>query len=85
MGPERMLGRHADDDIVMVFTHGGILQHIISALLGAPRTWGVPVSNTGVFDFSLDRGRWDMGDSHLPNSTLWRINRFNDSSHLDCA
>ena len=45
---ESIIAGHLNDDLVVCFTHGGILQHIISALLGTDRTWGIPVLNTAV-------------------------------------
>jgi broad specificity phosphatase PhoE len=79
---ETTIKRHSNDDVVMLFTHGGILQHIVAALMGTSRTWGIPVQNTGIFDFSLDTELWHQdGDGRL-NHFLWRIHRFNDASHL---
>ena len=79
---EEVLHKHADEDVVVLFTHGGILQHMLSALIGADRTWGLAVHNTAVFDFSLDLERWSLDGDVLLSPTLWRINHFNDASHL---
>lgn len=76
------LERHANDDTVLLFTHGGILQHMLAALMGTDRTWGVPVKNTGVFDFAIDLDHWSSGDE-IHHNFYWRIDRFNDASHLD--
>ena len=64
-------------------THGGILQHILAALLGMDRTWGTHVRNTAVFDFTIDKSLWapDRGARLVP--VHHRINRFNDASHLE--
>ncbi len=76
------LGGHDDDATVLMVTHGGILQHIVAALLGTDRTWATSVHNTGVFDFTVDKERWSLdGDERLV-SRHHRINRFNDASHL---
>ena len=76
------LGRHTDDDVVMIVTHGGILTHIVAALMGTDRTWATHMHNTTLFDFTLDLSRWARTDSSLHNRELWRVDRFNDASHL---
>ena len=80
---ESIIAEHLNDDLVVCFTHGGILQHIIGALLGTDRTWGFPVLNTAVFDFSLDRQNWSSQGNIRFNTHHWIISRFNDASHLD--
>ena len=52
---DSLIDRHADGDIVVLITHGGILQHILAALLGSRRTWGFSAGNTAVFDLEIDR------------------------------
>jgi broad specificity phosphatase PhoE len=79
---DRVLRRHANEDAVLLFTHGGILQHMLSCLVGAERTWGMEVRNTAIFDFSLDLERWPLDGAGRHNTFFWRINRFNDASHL---
>lgn len=78
-----LLARHSDDDVVVAVCHGGILQNILAVLLGTSRTWGLHIRNTAVFDFTLDLGMWDEGGESLLDHTYWRINKFNDASHLD--
>jgi broad specificity phosphatase PhoE len=78
----QLLHRHTGSDVVLVFTHGGIMQHILAALLGTHRTWGVSVDNTGVFEFTLDMERWAQDGDILHSPFWWRIARFNDCSHL---
>ena len=63
-------------------SHGGILRHIIPALLGTPRSWAIDIGNTAVFDFRVDSTHWDEEGDALLNPELWRIERFNDTSHL---
>ena len=79
---QRLLHRRAASDVVLVFTHGGTLQHVLSVLLGSSRTWGVSVRNTALFDFSLDLERWSEEGDVLHSPFWWHIERFNDSSHL---
>ena len=86
----RLLNRHRNGDRVIVISHHWILQQIIACLLGCDsrsdpfrnRTWGLPMANTGCFEFWLDRDRWaDPGPNRL-NTELWQIKRFNDTRHL---
>lgn len=73
--------------VIWIVTHSGILQHLIAALLGCDRTWGIPISNTARFEFWIDGDRWhQLSQNHLHpnrhNTSLWQIQRFNDISHL---
>jgi broad specificity phosphatase PhoE len=78
-----LIEAHSATDVVVAFSHGGILQHIIAAFLGADRSWGIRVRNTAVFDFSLDKNLWhEAGRSRL-NTRHWRIHCFNDAAHLE--
>lgn len=85
-----LIKAHGIDDVVIVFTHGGFLLHLLSMLLGTEHFWSTPLMNTALFDFSLEQDKWDrrtvhyppLGDSSFNNNTLWRINRFGDVSHL---
>lgn len=80
---QTLIERHNDDDVVLSFSHGGIIQYIVSALMRADRTWGIPVRNTAVFDFEIESGLWHSdGDSLLSNFN-WQIHTFNDASHLE--
>ena len=80
---QRLIADHSNGDRVLAFTHGGILQHLFAALMGSERLWGLSVRNTALFDFTLDVDRWHQGGTAMTNANLWRINRFNDASHLD--
>ena len=79
---ESLLGRHGNDDQLVVFTHGGILQFMIAKLLGTGRTWGVGAQNTGIFEFSFEPESWSKDGDTLNDPVFWRITRFNDASHL---
>ena len=79
---EAVTERHTNDDSVLIFTHGGILQYMVAALMGTERTWGISVRNTAVFEFTLDMERWSLDGDGLQNPSLWRIVSFNDASHL---
>lgn len=76
-------GEHTDDDSVLVFTHGGIISHIFSQLVGTDRMWGLGVHNTAVFEFTIAVNRWQLDGLDRTNTDLRRINLFNDASHLD--
>jgi broad specificity phosphatase PhoE len=79
---ETIIDRHMEQDVVLCFSHGGILQHVISVLLGADRIWGIPVRNTGVFDFSLDKKVWSSQGRDRFNTKHCSILAFNDANHL---
>lgn len=80
---DKLLSGHANDDVILMFTHGGIMGHMLASLMGTDRTWGLGVRNTAVFDFSVDAQRWWRNDhATYHNTELWRVHRFNDSSHL---
>ena len=76
-----VIARHSDDDVLVLFTHGGILQWIFAALMSSERAWSLGARNTALFDFAIDSEQWRNGDGR-DNTSLWRIERFNDSDHL---
>ncbi len=78
----RLISDHSNEDKVLAFTHGGIIQHLFAVLMDSERLWGMSVRNTALFEFTLDVDRWHQDGSAITNSTLWRIHRFNDASHL---
>ncbi len=69
-------------DRFWIITHGGVLPHLVAEILGTSRTWGFDPPPTACFIFSLDRQRWHITGENLHNPSLWRIDRFNDLSHL---
>jgi len=80
---DTIMSRHANEDVVIMFTHGGIMAHMMAALMGTERTWSLGVQNTAVFELTVDAERWWQNDNATyHNNLLWRVNRFNDSSHL---
>ena len=80
---DRLIGDHGNADRVLVFTHGGILTHIVAQLLEMDRLWALDIRNTAVFEFVIDMDRWHEGGLARTNLNLWRIVRFNDASHLE--
>lgn len=79
---KRLIDEHSNDDVVLMVSHGGIMQSILPAIMGADRTWGLSIGNTGRFDLALDIDRWANDNDDRHNVTHWRIERFNDTSHL---
>ena len=80
---DAVLGRHGNDDVVVIVCHAGILKQVFSALLGTDRTWGFDISNTAVFDFTIDTDRRRLSDKEsLANTDICHINLFNDTTHL---
>ena len=78
----RLLAQHHNGDQVWIVTHSWIMQHLIAELLGCDRSWRLRANNTALFEFWLDRTRWDRDDHDRYNSDLWQIVRFNDIRHL---
>ena len=79
---DQILRDHPNDSTFLLVSHGGILQNIVSAILGSPRVWKLSVANTALFDFTVDGERWNEDGEARLDTSLWRINRFNDASHL---
>ena len=79
---DRLARRHANGDSVMLFSHGGIMLHLISAILGADRVWSLNIENTALFDFTMDIGSPNNDPSIRNEISRWSINRFNDTRHL---
>ncbi len=80
---DALLARHTDADVVVAVSHGGILQHILSGLLGADRVWGLSIRNTAVFEFELDVANWSADGETRMTTAQNRILRLNDAAHLD--
>lgn len=80
---DRLIGEHGNGERVLVFTHGGIMTHIVGQLLGADRLWSLDIRNTAIFEFDIDVDAWHAEGQARTNMNLWRIVRFNDAGHLD--
>ncbi len=80
---DKVIADHQNDDQVLLFSHGGIMQFIFAQLVGSNRIWGVSIRNTGVFDFTIDVDQWHLEGHALGNTNVCRINRFNDTRHLE--
>lgn len=78
---QQLIDQHQNCDLIWIISHAGILQYLVSDLLGCDRVWGFAAQHTARFEFTLDRSRWQVS-SQRNNTALWRIQRFNDMSHL---
>jgi len=79
----RLMSNHQNGDHVLIVSHSWILQHLMSAVLGCDRVWRISSTNTGLFEFWIERSRWDQADENSRfNTDLWQIRRFNDAQHL---
>ncbi len=81
---QRLVNQHQNCDRIWIMTHAGILQYLVASLMGCDRAWGVAAQHTARFEFTLDQRRW-QGSAQRNNTALWRIQRFNDTSHLQNA
>ncbi|MEM9117387.1 MAG: histidine phosphatase family protein [Cyanobacteria bacterium P01_F01_bin.56] len=79
---QRLLQTHNNDDAVWVMAHHWILEHLVACLLGSDRTWQIPMANTALFEFWLDRDRWAHTGMARNISDLWQIKQFNQTLHL---
>jgi 2,3-bisphosphoglycerate-dependent phosphoglycerate mutase len=79
---QMLLDRHGNSELILIVSHSWILQHLIAELLGCDRSWRLHPRNTALFEFWIDRSRWDCTDQNRFNTDLWQIRRFNDYHHL---
>lgn len=80
---QRLLTRHRNGDHVWIVSHSWIMQHLIAELLECDRSWRLRASNTALFEFWIDRDRWERADHNRFNTDLWQVYRFNDCQHLN--
>lgn len=79
---QTLIDRHTDGDKIWIISHSWILQHLIAELMGCDRSWRIHARNTALFEFWVDRSRWQRTDQNRFNTDLWQIRRFNDYHHL---
>lgn len=79
---QNLLNRHSNGERIWIVSHSWILQHLIADLLGCDRSWRIHARNTALFEFWIDRSRWQGSDQNRLNTDLWQIRRFNDYHHL---
>ncbi|MEX0375319.1 histidine phosphatase family protein [Spiribacter pallidus] len=82
---DQLINNHDDQQTVVGITHGGFLQYLIAALLGTPRVWGIRPGNTAIFEFHINRKAYhrQTASAGALNSYHCRIQRFNDTTHLN--
>ena len=80
---DRLVSVHDNSDRIMLFSHGGIMRHIVSRLLGTEQVWSLDVDNTAIFEFTVDADSWNLDLKTRTNLNMWRIDKFNDTRHLD--
>lgn len=78
----KVITQHRDGDQIWIISHSWILQHLIAQLLGCDRSWRLRAHNTALFEFWIDRSRWNLDNQNRFNTDLWQIRRFNDHRHL---
>lgn len=79
---QMLLQRHGNGDRIWIVTHSWILQHLIAELMSSDRSWRLRAHNAALFEFWIDRDRWDRTDQNRFNTDLWQVHRFNDCQHL---
>ncbi|MEM9135805.1 MAG: histidine phosphatase family protein [Cyanobacteria bacterium P01_F01_bin.42] len=79
---EDLLAQHHNRDRIWIFSHGGILQHLIASLMGCDRMWGIPIPPTGLFEFEIDLDHWNTQTDDRFAGHLFQIKRFNQTPHL---
>ncbi|MEL7142597.1 MAG: histidine phosphatase family protein [Cyanobacteria bacterium J06631_9] len=77
-----LLMSHQPPDVVWAISHGGLMQQLVSEILGCDRTWKTPIHHTAIFEFWLADTRWDTLRQDRYNPEWWVLKRVNDCSHL---
>lgn len=72
-----MLQQHQNGDRIWVFSHGGIMQHLVAQIIGSDRVWGISIPPTGLFEFEIDLDHWDTATNDRFTGHLFRVTRFN--------
>lgn len=80
---QTLLQQHQNGDQVWIISHSWIMQHLIAELMECERSWRLRAGNTALFEFWLDRDRWNCANQNRFNTDLWQVRRFNDRQHLE--
>ncbi len=78
----QILHRHRPGEVVWAVSHAGIMQQMVSVILGCDRTWKIPIHHTARFEFWLSQTSWQALTTDRYNPEYWILRRFNDDSHL---
>ena len=79
---EFILSTHDPGDIIWAVSHAGIMQQLVSVILGCDRTWKIPIHHTALFEFWLAATDWQALSQDRYNPEFWQLKRFNDTAHL---
>ncbi|MEL6602380.1 MAG: histidine phosphatase family protein [Cyanobacteria bacterium J06614_10] len=78
-----LLHTHQPGHTVWLISHAGLIQQMVSAILGCDRTWKIPIHHTAIFEFHLASTQWQTLSEDRYNPEYWKLQRFNDYAHLD--
>ena len=78
----QVLRMNQPGDVIWAISHAGIMQQIVSAILGCDRTWKIPIHHTACFEFWLSQTDWQTLGTDQFNPEYRILRRFNDYSHL---
>ncbi|WP_121968723.1 histidine phosphatase family protein [Leptolyngbya sp. BC1307] len=79
---DRVLSNHQPGDVIWTVSHEGLMQQLISVVMGCDRTWKIPIAHTAIFEFWLADTQWQRLTHDRYNPEYWRLHRFNDCTHL---
>ncbi len=79
---KQILHQHQPGETVWAISHAGIMQQMVSVILGCDRTWKIPIHHTARFEFWLSQTSWQTLTTDRYNPEYWILRRFNDDSHL---
>ena len=78
-----LLSHHRNGDRLWLFSHGGIMQHLIAQFMGCDRVWGLEIPPTGLFEFEVNLDHRDPLEENRYTGHLSKVLRFNQTPHLD--
>ncbi|MEL6157919.1 MAG: histidine phosphatase family protein [Cyanobacteria bacterium J06623_5] len=79
----QLLKKHQTGHTIWIVSHAGFIQQMVSALMGCDRTWKIPIHHTAIFEFHLASTQWQTLSEDRYNPEYWKLQRFNDYTHLD--
>lgn len=80
---QHILRTHQPEDTLWIVSHAGIMQHLISEIMGCDRTWKTTIGHTATFEFWLSYASENSNDINSQidsfNPERWILRRFNQS------
>ena len=73
---------HNNEDVIAVFTHGGIMIPLINVLLQTKETWRINIPNGAVFQFNIDVDFWGQPKISEKQQEGFSIIQFADTRYL---